>query len=740
MENDKKLNELLSNPIADKKEEIGKLSSLISSYNEKKDYSDKIYSEIFIKLIESRAELIKENEPNYMYIWQVFQAARVLTRSKIIQKYMYNEKHIIIYQSILSQLTKTKPMGSIIENILIEILAIVKRYLEKNADVDFETKNNFEKKILSSEMTDNMMELLIVNNNTLIKLIKYMLKPNISNKIFVNKFKKTKNVEILISAIKNKIPEILELIFILIDDEEFRRLFMYLGGIIELTLLLKEHKNLNIELISKILFLIQQIYKKECFTDDDFVSIEVIQNFFDILLNENSNNNFVNINILKIIATFATHDDLNIILGSKWLDSLFKLLTKYSLKLKTIKDEKQKKDLLDSQNLILIILRIIFSLEKNKKYFKQLIPNKIFSLFVNITESQNYNSFIQTFNNLSEKELNEISKKSSEINNETEIGKTIGDYKIIEMIGKGGFGSVYKVKSNNKYFAMKKTKLDEKQMQFIREHPNEIDKGINEIKIWKKFNHPNIVKYLYSFIEKNDCYIIMELIEGISLGEYISHLKEKNTPIKENEIINIILDIVSVLRYMHKTVNIIYRDLNPNNIMLDNNLNVKVIDFGLAIDTNEKKKKNMNNNNNNSIVNQSINNTVFEGSIYYCSPEIMNNLSVKYGCDIWALGCIIYEMLKLKVPFDGDNPLAIAKNICDLSYEKLNEDKFKNKELCYLVKECLVSEDKRIQIDDICKVLSGFLFEKMQREKEREEILKNENLMLKKLVEEIRKK
>jgi len=738
MENDIKLNELLSNPIADKKEEIGKLHSLINSYNEKKDYSNKIYPEIFIKLIESRAELIKENDPDYMYIWQVFQGARVLTRVKSIQKYMYNEKHIVIYQTILSQLTKTKPMGSIIENILIEILAIVKRYLEKTSDVDFEIKNNFEEKILSSEMIDNMIELLIVNNPTLIKLIKYMLKPHINNKIFVNKFKKTKNVQILISAIKNKIPEFFDLILILNDDEEFRRLFMYLGGFLELTLILKEHQNLNKELISRILFLIQSIYKKESFSDN-IINIEAIQNLFDILLDKNSNNSFVYINILKLIASFAQLDDLKIILGSKWLDSLFNLLTQYSLQLKKIKDEKQKKDLLDAQNLILLILRIIFSLEKNKKYFKPL-PNKIFTSFVDIVESQNYSSFLNTFNSLSEKELLEFSNKYKELsNNETEIGKMIGEYKIIEMIGKGGFGSVYKVKLNDKYFAMKKTKLDEKQMKFIREHPNEIDKGINEIKIWKKFNHPNIVKYYNSFIEKNDCYIIMELIEGISLGEYISHLKEKNTQINEEKIINITLDVVSVLRYMHKEVNIIYRDLNPNNIMLDNQFNVKVIDFGLAIDKNEKNEKNEKNMNN-SLINQSINNTVFEGSLCYCSPEIMNNLKVNFGCDIWALGCIIYEMLKLKVPFDGDNPLAIAKNVCDFNYEKLNEDNFKNKEFCFLVKECLVSEDKRICIDDICKVLSKFLFVRMDIEREKFEVLKAENIILKKLVENFRKK
>ena len=513
---------------------------------------------------------------------------------------------------------------------------------------------------------------------------------------------------------------------------------MYLGGFLELSLILKEHQNLNKELISRILFLIQSIYKKESFSDS-IINIEAIQNLFDNLLDKNSNNSFVYMNILKLIASFAQLDDLKIILGSKWLDCLFNLLTQYSLKLNKIKEDKQKKDLLDAQNLILVILRIIFSLEKNKKYFKPL-PNKIFTSFVDIVESQNYTSFLNTFNSLSEKELLEFSNKYKELsNNETEIGKMIGEYKIIEMIGKGGFGSVYKVKLNDKYFAMKKTKLDDKQMKFIREHPNEIDKGINEIKIWKKFNHPNIVKYYNSFIEKNDCYIIMELIEGISLGEYISHLKEKNTQINEDKIINIILDVVSVLRYMHNEVNIIYRDLNPNNIMLDNQFNVKVIDFGLAIDKNEKNDKN-DKNMNNSLINQSINNTVFEGSLCYCSPEIMNNLKVNFGCDIWALGCVIYEMLKLKVPFDGDNPLAIAKNVCDFNYEKLNEDNYKNKEFCYLVKECLVSEDKRISIDDICKVLSKFLFVRMDKEREKFEVLKGENVILKKLVENFRKK
>ena len=78
---------------------------------------------------------------------------------------------------------------------------------------------------------------------------------------------------------------------------------------------------------------------------------------------------------------------------------------------------------------------------------------------------------------------------------------------------------------------------------------------------------------------------------------------------------------------------------------------------------------------------------VFEGSIFYSAPELMNNDKVTYGCDIWALGCITYEMLKLKPPFDGDNPLTIAKNTCELNYERLNEKDIENKKLVQRLQE-----------------------------------------------------
>ena len=289
---------------------------------------------------------------------------------------------------------------------------------------------------------------------------------------------------------------------------------------------------------------------------------------------------------------------------------------------------------------------------------------------------------------------------------DTGDGGVIGDYKILEMIGKGGFGSVYKVENikEKTQFAMKMVKLEPEQIKYFKEHKSEMYKAINEIRIWKKFNHPNIIFYDNSFLIKENCYIIMELVEGLSLGEYISYLKDNNRKMEKELVIKIILQIVSGLRYMHKKANVIFRDLNPNNIMLDYSYNVKLIDFGLTVEEGKTKKVS-------TILNQSVQ-FVFEGSVMYSSPEVMKNEIISYESDIWALGCIIYEMIKLTPPFTGDNSLTVANNVCEGTYVKLKENDFENKEIIKLVENCLVVDmQKRYNIDNVCQLLGPFLFD-----------------------------
>ena len=114
------------------------------------------------------------------------------------------------------------------------------------------------------------------------------------------------------------------------------------------------------------------------------------------------------------------------------------------------------------------------------------------------------------------------------ISNPSNEAQTIGGYTIIELIGKGGFGSVYKVKLGNLYFAMKEVALEENEIKKLKLVKNKNDENfINEIEILKELDHPNIIKYYTSFFEKEKVYILMELIEGVNLAEYILSLKQK---------------------------------------------------------------------------------------------------------------------------------------------------------------------------------------------------------------------
>lgn len=227
---------------------------------------------------------------------------------------------------------------------------------------------------------------------------------------------------------------------------------------------------------------------------------------------------------------------------------------------------------------------------------------------------------------------------------------------------------------------MKEIKLEEKILKKLKYNKDKanIEKVITEIKILKDLEHSNIIKYYTSFIEQQNAYIIMELVEGINLYEYINNLKEKNLKIKEKDIIKILTDIISVIKYLHKDKLIIFKDINPHNIMLDSSFNVKLADFGLASYINETSQDiqiDLHASTLSSIIEQN----GFIGSILYSSPESVKNQEMTEKSDIWSLGCIIYEMLNSDIPFKGDNPLTVTKNIVELNYKRLNYNDYENK-------------------------------------------------------------
>jgi hypothetical protein len=175
----------------------------------------------------------------------------------------------------------------------------------------------------------------------------------------------------------------------------------------------------------------------------DFINTSILNNLFSIL-NSNSNlisDHHINKIILNIISAFALNDDLNYNIRTNYLESLFSILVEYAFKLREEKSEIEILQIITNQTLIGRILRLIFSLEKNRKYFKFILPTKILSIFIDIGNYKHnlslYSQLIKEINNLTEEDLKEVIKKANELTNpkEGEI-QTIGGYTIIELIVK----------------------------------------------------------------------------------------------------------------------------------------------------------------------------------------------------------------------------------------------------------------------------------------------------------------
>ena len=759
MESVESLNELLNKNEPNKKEEISKYEYLINNFKAEEDPLNKIYANIFNNIIEKRLQLILDPDPEFMYIWKALQAARVLSRNKSIQNEMYKENHISIYQMALNKLTNFNPKGKIIESMIIELLTIIQRYIYAESDIDKETKEKFINLVIDSDIIDNMILLLSIENEILLKLLKSFFKNILTREKILTKFTDPKTIKILLDILSNKnndgrpysslstlsystynkknsqhlgIGAILDLFVGLIKEEKFVNGFILLKGYNNLFNIIRANSDdeKHKENIIKSLYIIQVVVKK--IDNKKLYDIRSFTSLFEFLLENKTVEEDIIIMrlILNSFATFALSNELTVVIQSKWSELLFRLLLLLAIKIKDLKDTKEQNEIIANQTIVTKILRQIYSFERNRNFFTQIIPQNIFKVFINIPNNNRdqslFNSFINNINSLSNDEIEAILKKVNRIfasSSEDEYSKEeIGGYKILEMIGKGGFGSVYKVASisDKKEYAMKMIKLEKKQIDLVLNHPDEMFKAINEIRIWKLFDHPNIINYNNGFIWKGNCYIIMELVDGLSLGEYISYLKENNILMKQELVIKIILQIVNGLRHMHKSAHVIFRDLNPNNVMLDYSFNVKLIDFGLTVEEKENKGKVS------TLLNQSVQ-PVFEGSVLYSSPEVMENDIITYKSDIWALGCIIYEMIKLKPPFTGDNPLTIAKNVCEGNFERLNENDFKYEQIIELVNNCLIVDwKKRISIDEVCQILGPFLFDYISKIKSKEEQLQKE--------------
>ena len=215
------------------------------------------------------------------------------------------------------------------------------------------------------------------------------------------------------------------------------------------------------------------------------------------------------------------------------------------------------------------------------------------------------------------------------------IGMMIGDrYEILEKIGTGGMSDVYKAKDHklNRLVAVKVLK------QEFSENANFVSKFRTEAQAAAGLMHPNIVNVYDVGDENGIYYIVMELVEGITLKKYI----EKKARLSVKEAITIASKICLGIEAAHNN-HIIHRDIKPQNVIISKEGKVKVTDFGIA----------------KAATSNTITSNVM-GSVHYTSPEQARGGFSDEKSDIYSLGITLFEMLTGRVPFNGDTTVAIA--------------------------------------------------------------------------------
>ncbi len=255
------------------------------------------------------------------------------------------------------------------------------------------------------------------------------------------------------------------------------------------------------------------------------------------------------------------------------------------------------------------------------------------------------------------------------------IGQTILHYKIIEKLGEGGMGEVYKAQDTklDRYVALKflpsqMTATEEEKARFIQ-----------EAKAASAMNHPNVCT-IYSIEEYNkQLFISMEYIDGITL-------RNNKQPLSEKRILDIGIQIAEGLAAAHEK-GIVHRDIKPENIMIRKDGIVQIMDFGLA-----KLRET-------SGVSRLTKAGTTMGTMGYMSPEQVQGLDVDHRTDIFSLGVVLYELLAGESPFKGVHETAIMYEIVNVDPPPVSTVKEGiDTQLDGIVLECLEKDkDERFQ-------------------------------------------
>lgn len=236
----------------------------------------------------------------------------------------------------------------------------------------------------------------------------------------------------------------------------------------------------------------------------------------------------------------------------------------------------------------------------------------------------------------------------------------IPEYRRVRIVGQGSFGVavLYEKKYDGSHVVIKQINLSD--LASV-----EREMAMNEVEVFSKLHHPNIIQYFDSFIRQETLLIEMEYANGGTLATLIAE-RDVNEKLPERQILTITEQITSAINYMHGQ-NIIHRDLKTANIFLSHKGQVKIGDFGIS-----------------KIINTKIIAQTILGTPYYFSPEMCEGRNYDEKSDIWAIGCVLGEMCCLKKAFSAGNLSELVHKIMIGQYNPIPSGY--SDELRYLLK------------------------------------------------------
>ena len=422
-------------------------------------------------------------------------------------------------------------------------------------------------------------------------------------------------------------------------------------------------------------FYIKNIYGKTAF---DYVKTKEIQKIINNYLNSNkqSNNDEINKDFVdENQNNNNNNNNCNVQNNTNFISNYHHTNSNsnnINISVNTNSNKNIIKKINGDNNKVNVLVKINIGTEKNHKIsseIKSLNNNPNQKLFSYKSKQEFHNQNIKNFvsKNLKNSNLTNLNnshhiKKNYENNNNknfenfTKTKITPNDFICLGQIGKGSFGEVFLVKKieNSKLFAMK---VLSKEKIF---NQNLLKYAITERNVLSVSDHPFIVKLNYAFQTSSKLFLILDYCINGDLSKHLYYEKR----FSETRAKYYICEIILALEHLHK-LNIIFRDLKPDNVVLDNEGHVKITDFGLCkegiFDGNYTKS--------------------FCGSMAYLAPEMILKNGYSKCVDWYLLGILFYEMLFGNPPFLSDNKDDLFKNILE---KDENEIFFPD----YISKEC----------------------------------------------------